>query len=1064
MRFKDSAGIYAWVGHYACEQNRLILRMDTIRYGLPGGTMKKKKTPAEPTNHSSSTGRAAAALILPAVTVAGNVAANRFASILDSFLGAGKPKARRAPGTETWKADYYRKETSSLTEAKRISDEFAQKVANEGIVLLKNKGLLPLSKGTVLTPFGRGFLDPAYSGTGAAATTDKNRISPEQGLSKYFSIDKSACEAMSGANPSYPNAARNTPALDADRNSLQAVMDKGKSTRIPEYNPAIYDRLEEQVKGQVGVVVIRRDGSEGMDKRTDPYEDGTRHYLALTSAELGTIAAAKRLCGQVLVVLNTANPVELGPLMSGRYEADAILWTGNAGSRGFAALGDIVVGKVNPSGHLTDTYPTDFTQDPTFANFGEFHYSNATVSDNTLIGDLVPNGSFGTIQRPFVEYREGIYIGYRYYETAAVEDDTFVYGELDGQGGSVREGAVAYPFGYGLSYTSFDQHLTQVDMDANGRIQVSVEVTNTGDRAGKELVQIYYSAPYTEADKEAGIEKSATVLAAFSKTGILQPGESQKVDLHFHRDDMASYDYHHVNADSTVGAYILEEGDYSIQLKANAHEIIDSRDLHVDRTFVFEGETLDDGDRVAQSELDERGLPTGRPEKGSWHPVSNHFQSLNTYMDDPAVVQLSRRDWLHTHPVILPGRTRTAPQYALEEFDRYTEFDPRTDKDLGNGETSSIRCDQSPVSGRKNHLSLIDLRGLPYTDPLWDRLLDQIDWKRDKTDIRQLLFMAAYQTKDILPLGKPLTVDKDGAMGWSVKGASSWVGANVMASTWNTDLLHRVGSCMGEEALEAGINGWYAPGINIHRSPFAGRAYEYYSEDGLLSGKLAAACISGAGDKGVFSYMKHMVLNDQESFRSEGLATWANEQAIREIYLRPFQIACREAMTDIRYLDDHGRMHSKTMRAATGIMSAQNLIGGVIGFGHHGLLTDVLRGEWNFQGAVVTDLFMSKSKSERDLTLRAGSDMYMIQTPGYYALDYDSPTARGAMRKAIHHISYMIVNSNAMNGITPKSKLRVSPSPWKLALLALDSLAVIAQVKLLTGLGRGSGTRARTPR
>ena len=995
--------------------------------------------------------RSVLAVALPLVMGAGNVAGKLFANVLDSYLGPGKLRIDRAPGTRGWDARYYQPSTDSLQEAKAVSDQVSQEMVNEGIVLLKNKDLLPLQDGTCITPFGRAYLDPAYAGTGAAATTDRDRVTPAQALSRHFSIDESACRAMQSAKTSYPKAAAGTRPLDADKNSLQAVMDKGRSAQIPEYDPAIYRHLEGQVTGTVGLVMIRRDGSEGIDKRTEPYEDGTRHYLALTKAELGTIDAAKRLCGAVVVALNTANPIELGPLMSGTHEVDAILWIGTAGSRGFDSFSDILAGTVNPSGRTTDTYPTDFTADPTFANFGEFHYNNASVTDRTLIGDLVPHGGFGTIDRPFVEYREGIYLGYRYYETAALEDSGFRYGQLDGKGAVESPGAVAYPFGYGLSYTTFKQTLGRVFLRDDGFIEARVSVTNIGSRPGKDVVELYYSAPYTVLDRAEHIEKSATVLAAFAKTRILEPGASQEVVLAFLRDDMASYDYHHANEDGTIGAYVLEAGDYAIQLKANAHDLIDSATVTVERTQVFQGQHLPEGDRLAQSWLDDEGRPTDKPESGTWRPVSNHFETLNAYMDDPSVVQLTRSDWRGSQPRPIPARTKAAPQSALDEFKRYERFDPHRDPTMGNGKTSQVHCDQEPVSGAKNRLLLIDLRAKPYADPGWQQLLDQIDWKKDRSDIQQLLFMAAYQTKDLLSLGKPMTVDKDGAMGWSIKGASSWAGANVMGATWNVDLLRRMGSCLGEEALHSGLNGWYAPGVNIHRSPFAGRVYEFYSEDGLLSGKLAAACIQGAGDKGVFSYLKHMVLNDQESFRSEGLSTWANEQAIREIYLKPFQIVCREAVTAVPYLDAKGGRHRKIMRAATGIMSAQNLIGGVIGFGHRGMLTDILRGEWNFHGAVITDLFLSKSHAERDLALRAGSDMYMIQTPGFNAEDYDSPTARGVMRQAIHRILYMTVNSNAMNGVPPRSRLSVSPSPWKIGLLAADVVAVLAEGVLLFG-------------
>lgn len=999
--------------------------------------------------------------ILTVIAVALTVAGSMFSSVLDSYLGGGTIQVNKAEGTENWDATYNAKGTGSLAEAKAASDKVSEQVADEGIVLLKNNGALPLAEKSAVTPFGYGYLNPVYSGTGAAATTDKDMVTVEQGLSDHFTINKSAVAAMNNSKATSPDAADGTPALDSDKNSAQAIMDKGESARIYEYDPSIYEKID-NAEGTTGLVFIRRNGSEGIDKRAYAYDDGTPHYLALTENEKNTIRAAKEHCGKVVVVLNAANPMEVAPLMSGEFEADAIVWMGTAGSRGFASLGKILSGKVNPSGRLTDIYATDFTKDPTYANFGDYRYTNAKYTDNQLIGDFIPGASFGTIDRPYIEYEEGIYIGYRYYETADVEDPQFVYGQLDGKGAVTVSGAVAYPFGYGLSYTTFNQKLESVK-EHDGDIEAQVTVTNTGQTAGKDVVQMYYTAPYTDYDRANKVEKSVTVLGAFDKTDELKPGESTTVKLTFHVDDMASYDYHHANDNGTTGAYVLEAGDYVIELKNNSHDVIDSRTITVNETTWFTDDDPITADKQAQSVMDDDGTITDEPESGKYVAASNEFATLNTYMDDASVTQLSRSDWSGTFPTAPKDRKGEAPQVALDEFSWWDNYDPQTDTKLGNVEGSAVYAAKQPTSNADNGLSLIDLRSLAYDDPKWDQLLDQIDWEGDKSDIQSLLYMAAYQTKDVLSIGKPMTIDKDGAMGWSVEGASSWAGANVMAATWNVDLLRQVGECLGEEALQAGLSGWYAPAVNTHRSPFSGRAYEYYSEDGLLSGKLAAAAIGGVGDKGVFSYLKHFALNDQESYRSEGLATWANEQTIRELYLKPFQIAVQEARSTEKYLDANGKMHTKTIRSATAMMSAQNFIGGVMGFAHRGLLTNVLRGEWNFHGAVVTDLFMSKSNTERDMVIRAGTDMYMIQVPGYNASDYDSATARTVMRNAIHNIAYMTVNSNAMNGITPGSTLRITMSPWEKVLVAADVVVALIVALLITCMVMRARDEQRRP-
>lgn len=991
-----------------------------------------------------------------------SIAAAMFSNVLDSYLGSGKLQIKRASGTSSWNAMYNSKATGSMAQAKAASDKVSEQVTDEGITLLKNNGVLPLKGGSTVTPYGHGFMDPAYSGTGAAATKDKAQVTAEQGLANQFKVNTASVDAMKKAKAQHPNAAKGTPALDSDKNSLQAVMDKGKSTWIDEYDSSIYAPIAGSAAGSTALVFIRRNGSEGIDKRAQAYDDGTPHYLALTSAEKNTIKTAKQQCGKVVVVLNTANPMELGPVMSGELEADAIVWMGTSGSRGFDSLGKILAGKVNPSGRLGDIYATDFTKDPTYVNFGEFHYTNAKVTDNTVIGDLVPGGSFGTINRPFVEYEEGIYVGYRYYETAAVEDPQFVYGKLDGKGGVATPGAVAYPFGYGLSYTSFKQTLDSVKEQGDDIVS-QVSVTNTGNTPGKSTAEIYYSAPYTDYDRTNKVEKSSTVLGAFAKTDTLAPGKTQQLTLRFHKSDMASYDYHHANPDKTKGAYAIEAGDYQIDLKSDSHTVIASQHVNVPSTTWFTGKNPTTQDKNAQSELNAKGKVENKPQGKAYKAASNEFGTLNDYMDSGVVTQLSRSNWKGTFPTMPKDRQEAAPQAAVDEFNASDHFNPQTDKKLGNVPGSEVYAASAPASGKHNNLQLIDLRGLDYNDPKWNQLLDQINWKKDKKSIQALLYMAAYQTKDVVSIGKPMAIDKDGAMGWSVKGASSWAGANVMAATWNVDLLKKVGSSIGEEALQSGLNGWYAPAINTHRSPFGGRAYEFYSEDGLLAGKLAAASMSGAGDKGVYSYVKHVALNDQETFRSEGLATWANEQAIREIYLKPFQIASEEARSTERYLDNKGQTHTKTVRSPMGMMSAQNYIGGVIGFAHRGLLTGVLRGEWNFQGAVVTDLFLEKSKTQRDMTMRAGSDMYMIQVPGYNATDYDSPTAQSAMRTAIHNIAYMTVNSNAMNNITPGARMSISMPNWQKALVAVDVVVLLFAALMILLMVRRAKDESRNP-
>lgn len=963
--------------------------------------------------------------ILVVIAIIANVAMNLFSAVLDSYLGRGELAYHTVEGTEDWDTTYYTSDYSSLAEAKANSDTVSEQTTDEAIVLLKNNGVLPLAEGSSVAPFGYAYLNPAYSGTGAAATTDTEIVTPEQGLAAHFTLNEAAVEKMNSGTAVYPDAAEGTSALDSDTNSLQAMMDAGESAKIYNYPASTYEGIEDSVSGSVGIVFITRNGSEGIDKRTEAYEDGTPHYLALTQDEKDTIAFVKANCDSCVVVLNTSNPMELTPIMSGEYEADAILWVGTTGSRGFASLGKILCGEVNPSGRLVDIYASDFTQDPTYVNFGDYSYTNTQVRDTTTL-TFIPGANQGVIQRRFVEYEEGIYVGYRYYETADVEDDSFVYGELDRMGGIVTAGAVAYPFGYGLSYTTFSQEILSLDASGDD-IVVTVQVTNTGDVAGREVVQVYYTAPYTEYDRTNLVEKSATVLAGFDKTELLQPGDSETVTVTFSWDSMASYDMSHLNEDGTQGCYLLEAGDYQIEVKANSHDVLDSRTVTAASTIAYEGDTTHDGDLTA---------------------ASNELDTLNAYMSSGVSTNLTRSDWTGTQPTEPVEGESVAPQVALDEYERFENFDYETDALLGNVEGSLVYSAEMPTSNQDNGLTLSDMRGLDYDDPQWDLLLDQIDWEGDKESIQTLLYNAAYQTATVVSIGKPATTDKDGAMGWSIDGASSWASANLIACTWNDELYYAFGAAIGQEALQAGLTGWYAPAMNIHRSPFSGRVYEYYSEDGLLSGKVAAAVVSGAADQGVVSYIKHFVLNDQETYRAVYISTWATEQAVREIYMKPFEVCVKEAVTTIKYIaDEEGTVSEKTIRASTALMSSQNSIGGIMGFAQYNLLTNVLRGEWGFEGAVISDLYPCDEVRYRDMSIRAGTDMYMNQSD-YFAEDYDSATARSVMRNALHNICYMIVNSNAMNGMAPGTTVEYEMSPWRVCLLAGDAV-ILAFVVLM---------------
>lgn len=984
--------------------------------------------------------------IVVVLAIVANVACNVMASTLDTYVGKGEDYISTPPNAKGLDGNYYSTLYSNNSESTEGAYAVAKRVAEEGSILLKNNGVLPLAEGSSVTPFGRAYLSPIYGQltSGGSAKWVIDPITPEQGLGS-FSIDTAAADRMSAAGD--PEVIVEAPGTSAAGEAGSLL---GGDCKIYEYDPDIYDGLT-TVANSVGIMFVTRSGQEGQDQKYDAYEDGTPHYLALTENEKGAIRAAKETCGKVVLVLVTSAPMELASLMDGELEVDAILWVGHPGERGFATLSDLLTGAVNPSGRTVDIYPTDFTKDPSYQNLGEFSYSNLEATKP----GFTP-GSEETYARMYTEYQEGVYMGYRYYETADFMDNSFVYGELDGQGGIATPGAVCYPFGYGLSYTTYRQELLSVN-ENGGQITANVKVTNTGDRAGREVVQLYYTAPYTDVDIQNKIEKPVVNLIAFDKTDILEPGASETVELTFAMEDMASYCYTHQNPDGTTGCYFLEDGEYVVSLRSNSHDVIDEAVINQGSAIWYDGSDdahIRQSEKDAQSGMNADGTLTGtpaNPEAPGWINATNQFQTSSDYMNTDSVI-LSRADWMGTQPQTAPGRTKEISQQFANQLGIETSFDVNTDPVFGNVEGSLVYAEQAPVSNADNGLVLSQLRGLDYYDPKWDDLLDQINWDDDKDGILMSFTGAAYATGAIDSIGLPPTVEMDGANGLKVGGmtedgsgydmtqSSSFGFAPLMAATWNTELIYEVGAAFGQESLQSGINGWYCPAINLHRSVFNGRVFEYYSEDPVLSGKLAAAVISGAGNQGMFCYLKHFALNDTDTGRDRLSNFWADEQTLRELYLRSFEIAIKEAQMTIRYYDEDGILAERTMRAATAVMPAQNCVGTTVGHANYALLTGVLRQEWGFQGMVVSDYWVWGDNALRDLCLRTGCDTYLCMfIPAMWGLtDYDSPTARSVMRTAIHNICYTVANSNTMQGMAPGATMKTAMSPWMKMLIAAD--------------------------
>ena len=805
-----------------------------------------------------------------------------------------------------------------------------QEVESEAIVLLENNGALPLAAGSKVNVFGVGVEQFTYGGTGSGAADESVNTSLMSGLRNAgFEVNEDLAAWYKENAP--------------EKIDMGMV---GTDWNLYEIPQATYptDLLEgARDFSDTAIVVITRRSGEGADLPMDmePYEgsEAGRSYLELTPDEEDLLAMAKANYDKVVVLINAANAMELGFLED--EGIDAALWVGTPGSTGTNAIGDVLAGAVNPSGRLVDTYPYEVESAPSYYAMGAFDYTNVFYG-NAGLGGSSETGD--NLPYHFVDYVEGIYVGYRYYETAAAD------GFID------YDATVQYPFGYGLSYTTFEKSIEGLSVD-DGTVTVSVKVTNTGDVAGKDVAQVYVNAPYTK----GGIEKAEVVLAGFGKTKLLEPGESQTLEISFNQEDIASYDYSGIKAEG--GAYVLEAGEYEVRLQDNSHDMLASETFTVDADVIYND--ANDGKRASD-------LVT----------AVNRFDDMS-YGDN--LTYVTRADWAGT----MPTERRASGIEATDE-----QVAVITDATVDNPEVEDIVV--------ANHgLKLADMKSVAYDDPKWDELLEQVP----VDEMAFLVQTSGWMNAAVPSVGKPHVIDSDGPNGANLVlgnlGGNQYTGQSMLGATWNTELVYRMGEVFGAEAHEIGVGGLYAPACNIHRSPFAGRNYEYVSEDGLLSGAIVEAEIRGIQSKGVYTYLKHFALNDQETNRDNGgLVTWANEQAMREIYLKPFEMGVKLGHT-------------------LGIMSSFNRIGAVPAAESYPLLTEVLRGEWGFQGAVITDCVMAATTMDFDRALRAGNDLELSfgSLPIFAGLDestLDTPAGHQALRRATKNILFMTVNSDAM--------------------------------------------------
>lgn len=834
--------------------------------------------------------------------------------------------------------------------------EVAEEIMEDGIVLLKNESLLPLNETKKLNIFGWESINPAYGGAGSGGINDLyDIVSLNQGLENAgFSINQELVDF-------YNNYGADNPEMSIQK----------QSWTLPE--PPVDTYSDELIKNakeysDVAVVVLSRKAGEGhndipmdvskaaYDNNSDKYDDFPEgeHYLQLSQTEKDMVDMVCSNFDDVIVIYNGANQFELG-FVDEYPQIKSVVWCPGTGNVGFNALGKVFSGEVNPSGKTPDTFIYDMTTAP--------WWNNAEKTEYTNLADMAVEGmNAGTAQvyaPAFTNYVEGIYVGYKYYETAAQE------GAID------YDKTVQYPFGYGLSYTEFEQKMGELE-EKDGQISVDVEVTNTGDVAGKDVVEVYYEPPYTN----GGIEKSSANLIEFAKTDLLQPGESQTVTVTFSIEDMASYD------ENNAKAYVLEKGDYVISINSDSHTVLDQKTYTADADVVYKGENKRASDDTAATNVFEDA-------KGDITYLSraDHFANYEEATAAPASAEL--------------GEPYASEYHLNSNFDKTTYLN---DEDV------------MPTTGADNGLTLADMRDADYDDPRWEELLDQLT----VDEMANMIAMAGYQTAAMDSVGKVATLDFDGpaAINNNFTGVGS-IGFPievVVASTWNKELAQAWGECMGKISQEMGAEGWYAPGMNTHRTAFGARNYEYFSEDGVLAGNMGAKAVEGARKYGVYSYIKHFALYEGNA---KMVSVWSNEQAIREIYLKPFEISVKQ-----------GR--------ANAVMVSWSFLGDKWTGECSNLMNTVLREEWGFRGMALTDFFRNNGHGfmNADAALANGVDVMLSTFNGEEnnVANPEHPTSVLQMRNACKNVMYTVVSSWAYDGEHEETGME----NWKKAGIGID--------------------------
>ena len=945
------------------------------------------------------------AVALVAVIVAANTVLPKFNQIINSYFGVEQSWDNSEAATDgldlTYnKADYDR---GSIAEAEKTLDK---EISGEGYVLLKNDGSLPLEKGTTLS-----FVSGNSRSLGVKAksmlettlgieggSTDALTPAMEQAgfsvnktLTDFYANGKGKGYVMGPGSVSYGDDED----FSINECPLSVMRDAG-----------VLDSMENTTP----VFVLKRVAGEGRDMPRSMYnhavsaEDKAKSYLEPDSTELEILQYLNDNFDNTVLVVNSNAAVELDWLAD-FPNIKSVLIVPTTGTYGAESLANILSGAVNPSGRTVDTYAADASASPAAQNFGDYQYLDES-------GNLTKYN--------YVSYEEGIYVGYRYYETR-YEDAVLNQGNA---GDFNYDSEVCYPFGYGLSYTTFDWSGFATSWSGK-TCTATVTVTNTGDVAGKDVVELYAQSPYTDYDRANGVEKSAVELVGYAKTKLLEPGESQTVTVTFDESQLAAYDR---NAART---WVLDAGTYYVTAAHNAHDAANNV-LAAKGASVAGNKSLADTYVPANTEVD---VTTYANDSLTGEAVTNH-------LDDAAgdVTYLTRADWEGTFPTHDGEPTSQVSTWGNEingedgvsyTYGKVASADLIAKLDSTDSGNPDVKAWEGDLTyGADNGLSLIDLRGLDYTDPLWDKLLDQLT----PEDYNLMIARAGYGTDYVASVDKPAGTDADSTSGWSWGGTGmTFCNPMTVAQTWNQELAYRLGNMIGNESLLGGATGWYAPAMNIHRTPYSGRNGEYFSEDSFLSGAMASQEVKGAAEKGVYTMMKHFAFNEQENHRGDrngqySMATWMNEQSARELYLKPFEMCMKVGDVDLNYLkqkaDGTYENATRKIRACQGMMTAFNRIGSTWVGGSYELLSGIVRGEWGFDGWIITDNADTGVFMDAEQMIEAGGDAKLTTQDQSSMWSFDSGDAVSYRyaRESLHHLLYTMANGHSMNGAMHGSK------------------------------------------